>query len=83
MTTPIRKTYPGTSAREVLELAEGSAFAALLRAIRAETVNAIVALDCASEPERVLDGVRRLQVLDQLAAEVELAGAAAKKEIQR
>lgn len=78
----IRESYPGATAREVLELAEGSAFGAVMRALRADAVDALLVLDCASEPERVLDGVRRLQVLGQIIDEVKLAGAHAKKEIR-
>lgn len=78
----LRDTYPGTTAAELLNLAEGSAFNAVVQTLREEMVESLQELSCAQDPERVLDAVRRLQVLEELADAVRQAGAAAKKEIR-
>lgn len=76
----IADQYPGTTAHEVQALADNSAWKALTRHLREETIAKLTMLDCVEQRDQVIDTVRRLQVLNDITYTVEMVSAAARKE---
>lgn len=72
----------GLSPRALLALSENVDLRNFLAQLRAEQVERVAGMDCVVDAALIVDGVRRIQVIDSIVDEVRGAGYRAKKEIE-